>query len=104
MNQDAHFNIQNFNLLYQLDQFRNADAIVEVHEKRPVNLFVDVRGTSIRIENTSEIWKRLIQKESYQSLLAKINEIGFGKIILKIRDYQIIEMKSYFKLRLQGKK
>lgn len=102
---DKLYSPQNLNLIRCLRQKKDFDAIIEIHEKQPVNLLIDEPIIfPDRSANNKSIWEKQFGKERFIHLLKKIEQIEFGQIILRVRDFQIIEIKSYFRIRLQGKK
>ena len=86
------------NLIHCLNQLQNADIIIEVHEKSPVNILTD-EPVALPADDEPVFF----YKDHFESLLKEIEKIKFGQIILKIRDFRFLEMKSYQKIRLQVK-
>ncbi len=107
MNSDEwfeYYNHDNHLLLKAIKQINSGIIEIEIHEKRPVNLFSSVPVNLPENNNrlTKYAWDEYYNP-AYLSVIEFVRKIRFGRLRIKIENFKIVELSPTYKMRLQRK-
>ena len=99
-----YYNYGNAMLLRALKRIESGTIEVEVHEKRPVNIYLSkaIEVPDLKSHLTKLAWYDYY-KPRYLEVIQLIHKVRFGKLQIHIQDHNIISVIPIFRMRLQKK-